>query len=241
VATEWTRRHLLQSGLGAAASALAFGAACAEHPAREPTEAPGALLPPAPDPPPDVELVLRAGPGEVSLLDGPRTSVWRFSARLLRGPADTLTASSESYLGPTLRLRRAQRVRIHFDNVLGEPSIVHWHGLHVPALSDGHPLYAIPSGRRYTYDFVVVNRAGTYWYHPHPHARTGPQVYAGLAGLLLVSDSEEQRLALPDDDHELHLVLQDRSFDAQNQLVYAPNRMLGMLGDQLIVNGECAC
>ena len=43
----------------------------------------------------------------------------------------------------------------------------------------------VATGRRYTYEFTVHNRAGTYWYHPHPHKKTGLQVYAGLAGLFL--------------------------------------------------------
>jgi FtsP/CotA-like multicopper oxidase with cupredoxin domain len=37
----------------------------------------------------------------------------------------------------------------------------------------------------------VTNRAGMYRYHPHPHMRTGAQVYQGLAGVLLVQDDEK--------------------------------------------------
>ncbi len=63
---------------------------------------------------------------------------------------------------------------------------------------DGHPRYVISKGQSYLYEFEAKNRAGTYWYHPHPHGRTGPQVYKGLAGLFLVSDAEEQSIGLPD-------------------------------------------
>jgi hypothetical protein len=52
---------------------------------------------------------------------------------------------------------------------------VHWHGLDVPALADGHPRLAVDAGRGHIYDFVVSSRR-TYWYHPHPHMRTGAQV-----------------------------------------------------------------
>ena len=62
-------------------------------------------------------------------------------------------------------------------------------------------------------------------------------MYRGLAGLLLVRDDDEQRLALPDGDRELTLVLQDRTFDEGNQLVYAPNAMRGFLGEQALVSG----
>ena len=126
-----------------------------------------------------------------------------------------------SYLGPVIRLRRGQKVRIRFRNNLGEPSIVHWHGLDVPESADGHPRLAVADGREYVYEFEVLNRAGTYWYHPHPHMRTGAQVYQGLAGLLIVSDDEEDALGLPSGRAELLCVLQDRRFDADNQFVYA--------------------
>lgn len=197
--------------------------------------------------PPDVELELTAAPAEVQVLPGSPTRVWRFSGRVLRGPAETLQTIPGSYLGPVIRLRRGQHVRIRFRNQLSEPSIVHWHGLDVPAVADGHPRLAVDAGREYIYDFAVINRAGTYWYHPHPHMRTGAQVYQGLAGLLIVSDPEEEALGLPSGSAELLCVLQDRRFDERNQLVYAAEgmgmaammqTMNGWLGDRVLVNGR---
>ena len=151
---------------------------------------------------PDVELVLTAAPDEVLVLPGGPTRVWRFTGRLLKGPADTLQTLSGSNLGPVIRLRRGAQVRIRFANQLAEDSIVHWHGLDVPESADGHPRLAIGHGHEYVYEFEVTNRAGTYWYHPHPHMRTGAQVYQGLAGLLVVRDDEEDTLALPSGEAE---------------------------------------
>ena len=129
---------------------------------------------------PDIEFRLTASPGEISILPGAPTRVWHFTAQVLKGPRQTLQPLPGSYLGPVIRLRRGQRVRIHFVNELSEPSVVHWHGLDVPEAADGHPRRAIGRGRESIYDFEVTNRAGTYWYHPHPHMRTGAQVYYGL-------------------------------------------------------------
>ncbi len=191
---------------------------------------------------PDVELALTAAPDEVSVLPGAPTRVWRFAGRMLKGPADTLQSLPGSYLGPVIRVRRGQKVRVRFANQLAEDSIVHWHGLDVPDTADGHPRLAIGHGREYVYDFEVSNRAGTYWYHPHPHMRTGAQVYQGLAGLLVVRDSEEDALALPSEGAELLCVLQDRRFDARNQLVFHGGGMMemmnGFLGDRMLVNGR---
>ena len=47
-------------------------------------------------------------------------------------------------------------------------------------------VYAVGPGNFYLYEFTVLNRAGTYWYHPHPHGLTGPQAYFGLAGLFII-------------------------------------------------------
>lgn len=181
-------------------------------------------------PSPDVELELTAAPGEVRLLQGAPTRVWRYAASVIKGPASTVQEIPESFLGPVLRFRRGQRVRIRFRNRLDEPSIVHWHGLDVPEAADGHPRLAVAGGADYVYDFDVVNRAGTYWYHPHPHMRTAPQVYQGLAGLIVVTDPEDDALALPAGDAELVCVLQDRRFDAANQFVYAGAAAAGGMG-----------
>ncbi len=190
---------------------------------------------------PDVELTLTAAPAELPLRPGAPTKVWRFTGTVVKGPASALTALPDSYLGPTLRFTRGQKVRIRFHNQLAEPSIVHWHGLDVPEAADGHPHRAIAAGSEYLYEFTVENRAGTYWYHPHPHERTGPQVNMGLAGLLIVSDPAEQTLGLPSGEGELVAVLQDRSFDESNQFRYAANMMereTGFTGDTIFVNGR---
>ncbi|MDZ7763618.1 MAG: multicopper oxidase domain-containing protein [Melioribacteraceae bacterium] len=49
---------------------------------------------------------------------------------------------------------------------------------------DGHPKYVIEKGEEYVYEFEVKNRAGTYWFHPHPHELTGPQVYSAFSRAL---------------------------------------------------------
>jgi FtsP/CotA-like multicopper oxidase with cupredoxin domain len=140
-----------------------------------------------------------------------------------------------------LSFKKGQKVRIILNNNLPAQSILHWHGLHVPANMDGNPMYAIDRGETYVYEFEILNRAGTYFYHSHTHSVTARQVYSGLAGLLVVSDDQEQALNLPNDAQDVPLVIQDRSFDDQNQLVYSAHmmqRMQGFLGDQILVNGK---
>ena len=145
-----------------------------------------------------------------------------------------------SYPGPTITVERGERFEVHLQNELGEGTIVHWHGLIVPADMDGHPTDVIGSGETYDYSFDVVNRAGTYWYHPHAHERTAPQTYMGMAGFLIVTDEEERGLGLPSGKYDVPLLIQDRRAAATHRFDYTPDAvdiLNGFLGDTILVNG----
>jgi FtsP/CotA-like multicopper oxidase with cupredoxin domain len=191
---------------------------------------------------PDLDLTLVQQPDEVAILPGNPTRVWRYRATVNQGDSNRVIEIPESYLGPIIKVHQGENIRIRFKNDIPEKSIIHWHGLHLPAVMDGHPRYAVSQGQSFLYEFKVVNRAGTYWYHPHPHGRTGPQVYGGLAGLFFVSDQEELAAGLPKNQYDIPLVIQDRTFDVNNQLVYISRnrmaRMTGFLGDRILVNGK---
>jgi FtsP/CotA-like multicopper oxidase with cupredoxin domain len=64
-------------------------------------------------------------------------------------------------LGPTLRFRRGERVRLEVTNALGVTTTVHWHGLEVPARFDGGPYQTIAPGATWLSEYDVVQRAMT--------------------------------------------------------------------------------
>ena len=197
---------------------------------------------------PDVEINLTATQQQVQILPGQLTTVWTYQGTLVRGETSNLQSLKDSYLGPVINVKKGQKVRVHFKNELPEPSIIHWHGLLVDSRMDGHPRDAIQPGETYVYEFEVVNRAGTYWFHPHPEPLTGNQVIKGLAGLFIVSDEEEAALNLPSNGYDIPLVIQDRTFDANNQITYVQGHampgmasmdmMMGFLGERIFVNGQ---
>lgn len=190
---------------------------------------------------PDIEIELTMGTADVSILKGEKTHVWKVTGKVLKGSPGVLDNNEGTYLAPTLRLKKGQKIRIILNNNLPTQSILHWHGLHVPANMDGNPMYAINHGETYVYEFEILNRAGSYFYHSHAHGVTARQVYSGLAGLFIVSDDQEQALNLPSGAFDVPLVIQDRRFDGQNQLVYSAHmmqRMQGFLGDQILINGK---
>jgi len=147
-----------------------------------------------------------------------------------------------NFLGPTLKMRAGEVVQMNVTNKIGEPSTLHWHGLHLPASADGGPYQVIADGETWSPTFTVRQRASMFWYHSHMVPRTGPQVYQGLAGLIYVDDEETSRLDLPGEYgvDDIPLVLQDRVFNADGSFLYNTsmrNVMMGMRGNVLLVNG----
>lgn len=220
----------------------AFGAAAALFPELLLANPKSARSSPTPGFKPDVEIEFSAREVFVPILNnGSKTKVQKYFAKLLKGPENTVQSFEDNYLGPTLSFAKGQKVRIYFNNNLLEPSIMHWHGLHVPQKSDGHPMYSIEPGERFVYEYEVLNNAGTSFYHSHAHELTGSQVYFGLAGLLKVTDEEEKALGLPTGEYDLPLVIQDKRFNSNSQLQYVHgmhDRMMGFLGDTILVNGK---
>lgn len=100
-------------------------------------------------------------------------------------------------LGPTLILQAGQQVTMNVTNSIGEETTVHWHGLHVAPENDGGPHTVIDPNTTWSPSFRVLDKAGTYWYHPHAHGLTAKHVLQGLAGLIIVKDAEEAALPLP--------------------------------------------
>ena len=100
-------------------------------------------------------------------------------------------------LGPTLIMNAGDNVQLNVLNSLGEETTVHWHGLHVAPEDDGGPHSVISPNETYNPEFEVLDKASTYWYHPHLHHETFNQVSLGLAGMIIVKDAEEAALNLP--------------------------------------------
>ena len=141
---------------------------------------------------------------------------------------------------PTLRTRQGDVFELRLENRLAEPTNIHWHGLAVPAEADGYPTDLVLPGGARQYRFQVAERAGTYWYHPHPDGRTAAQVYGGMAGFFIVEDDDERALGLPAGEQDVPLLLQDRRRTTDGSFRYAPtpmDLMAGYLGDAALVNG----
>lgn len=186
--------------------------------------------------PPLAEGVLGNGQRDIAL------TLQSGSTRFLPGLNTPTLGINGNYLGPTLRLRRGERVGIRVANRLAEDTTLHWHGLHVPAIADGGPHQVIQPGGDWLAQFDVQQQAGTFWYHSHLLGKTGDQVYRGLAGMILIDDDAASDKGLPArygvDD--IPLIVQDRRFNADGSFRYVqgmPDVMTGIMGDTVLVNG----
>ncbi len=223
---DFARRGLL--GAMAAAALLGSRVALAQQPAPFQHALP---IPPVQTGTPRSDgrlgYALRMTAGSSELVAGTRTPTWGYNG---------------SWLGPALRIPRGKPVAITLHNALDQASTTHWHGAHVPGDQDGGPQSIVEPGESRHYAFALDQPGATLWYHPHTDCLTGPQVYAGLAGLLIVDDGIDRRIGLPHtwgvDD--IPLVLQDRRIDADGRLVYMNQQgdSMGMKGDRFLVNGR---
>lgn len=160
------------------------------------------------------------------------------------GQADSVTwGFNQSFLGPVVRMRSTGETRAEVTNALDEAISVHWHGLVAPGDVDGGPHQLVQAGDTWTPTLPVDQPAATIWYHSHTHGETGRQVYNGLAGVIHLTDGEDDARGLPStyDVDDLTLVLQDRFLGQDGRMEYAlsmHDRMMGFMGNAMVINGQ---
>ncbi len=169
-------------------------------------------------------------------------TVQRGTREFATGTQSATLGYNGEYLGPTIRVRRNDNVRLRVRNHLDEATTVHWHGAHLPAEADGGPHQRVPAGDTWEARFRIAQEAATLWYHPHDMGTSAEQVYQGLAGFFIIDDEHSDSLALPDTygTDDIPLVLQERRFTRDGRLEYNPRMpdiMHGYFGNALLTNG----
>lgn len=173
--------------------------------------------------------------------------------------------------GPLIEATRGKRVVVDWQNRLPAHHLIpidphihgamppapevrtvpHLHGIATSSESDGLPEKWFTPGQSARYSYPNEQQAATLWYHDHAVGITRLNVYAGLSGFYLLRDEPERRLGLPAGDYELPLLIQDRTLNAEGQLVYAPTHDDGVplppgvwgpefIGELPVVNGAVA-
>lgn len=113
---------------------------------------------------------------------------------------------------PGLSFIEGQVFKVSLANELGEPTLIHWHGLRPPYEQDGVPDMPAPllkAGQTRDYDFPV-GAAGTHWMHAHTL-----QEQNLLAAPLVVRNVQNES----QDEQEIIVMLHDFSFTPADELL----------------------
>ena len=167
-----------------------------------------------------VRVDLEASEFDWEFVPGQRTRAWGFGGTVP---------------GPTIEAQVGDVLEIRLTNHLPEPTVVHWHGLRIPAAMDGTERVQRPvgPGESFTYRFRVPD-AGTFWYHSHFNETV--QLERGLYGALIVRAPDE-----PVFDAERTFVLDDVELEEDGQ-IKPPGWWIeshdGREGSTRLVNGK---
>ena len=123
-------------------------------------------------------------------------------------------------------------------------TVVHLHGAKTAPESDGYPEDWIVPGKSSLYYYPNQQDAAMLWYHDHTLGINRLNVYAGLLGTFFIRDRVEEALNLPKGKYEVPLLLYDRLFTRDGQLLYpvSPDPQSPWIpelsGNAILVNGK---
>ncbi len=156
-------------------------------------------------------------------------------------PGKTIPAwgFNEQVPGPLIKAKKGDTLRVRLKNNLAEPTMIHWHGIKLPASMDGtgEVQKPIAPGEEFTYQFELPD-AGSFWYHSH-HNET-VQMERGMYGAIIVEDESD-----PIVDGEKVFLIDDMKLSADFEFTkpsWALPRLIekhdGRQGDTLLINGK---
>jgi spore coat protein A, manganese oxidase len=195
----------------------------------------------------------------VQILPGRATRMWTYGGSF-PGPTIRRPAGHRTEVTFHHRLSAAGELSVHlhgghnrsrFDGQPGGLTASHPfsyycripHGLS-PRRSGNDLLIEPGRSRTYVYDLIEdgrPERAAFQWYHDHRLDHTARNVWRGLAGMWIVDDEFEDALPLPRGKRDIPLMIADRGFDRDNQLVNPFTGLRppadGVVGNRVLVNG----
>ena len=140
--------------------------------------------------------------------------------------------------GPVLKAKQGDTLKVKVINNLSEATMVHWHGIRLPAAMDGtgEVQQPIAPGESFEYRFEVPD-AGTFWYHSHQNETV--QMERGMYGGIVVEDDSELVV-----DNERVLLIDDMKLTSNNDFKHrgAIGRWIerhdGREGSTNLINGK---
>lgn len=241
-----SRRNLLQAG----AIGSALGGAALLLP---PASAAAAVLPVPINPallPKPFTRQFSAPPVAVPVFQDATTDYYAMDmlpvqANIIPGLPTTMWGYNGQVPGPTIDAMQGREVVVRHSNLLPDhPQLayqthtsVHLHGSASLPQYDGYASDILPQQTWKDYHYPNFQNARSLWYHDHGVHQTSTNAYMGLAGMYRLFDPSERALPLPKGKYDVPLIVADRSFDSNGQLLFEIAGNQGQMGEVNLVNG----
>ncbi|KAF7519429.1 hypothetical protein G7054_g13112 [Neopestalotiopsis clavispora] len=152
--------------------------------------------------------------------------------------------------GPLIEANIGDTIRVQVSNMMANHSTtIHWHGINQYGSTwmdgvAGISQCGIPPGQNFTYEFVVKNQRGTFWWHAH----LGVQYTDGVYGPIVIRDPDEK---VPETDEERIIFVGDLYHTYGSVLLasylnstskWVPSESgVEPLPDNILLNGQHSC
>lgn len=160
---------------------------------------------------------------QISFIDKKLTEVWGFNG---------------AYLGPTVRVKQGDFVKLNYRNNLPQAVAMNIQGLQVSSELIGGVGRVFTSGEIWAPILPITQPASTCFYHACTLANSAYQTYRGLVGMWIIDDKDSRQSKLPEkygiDD--IPLILQDMQLNSDGVQLFQQNRP-HFFGERLLVNG----
>jgi FtsP/CotA-like multicopper oxidase with cupredoxin domain len=140
--------------------------------------------------------------------------------------------------GPVLKAKQGDTLVVKVVNNLPEPTMIHWHGIRLPAPMDGtgEVQKPIEPGETFEYRFELPD-AGTFWYHSHQNETV--QMERGMYGGIVVEAEDDpvvdnDRILLVDDMK----LTKNNEFKKHGKVGSWVERHDGREGETCLINGK---
>lgn len=161
---------------------------------------------------------------QVSLSDNTLTEVWGFNGQ---------------YLGPTVKVKKGDFVKLSYRNNLSQAVSMNIQGLQIASELMGGIARYFKSGESWSPIVPITQPAATCYYHACTLANSAYQTYRGLVGLWIVEDDDSRKAQLPQKYgvNDIPLILQDLQLNSEGTQLFHQNEP-HFFGNRLFVNGQ---
>lgn len=161
---------------------------------------------------------------QVKLTDNKLVEVWGFNGQ---------------YLGPTVRVRKGDFVKLNYRNNLTHSVAMNIQGLQTNSDILGGIGHSLKAEQGWSPIVPITQSAAICYYHACSLASSAYQNYRGLVGMWIIEDDESSKAQLPNKYgiNDIPLILQDLHLNKEGTQLFRQNEP-HFYGDRLFVNGQ---